>query len=215
MTLARFAALIFTMLSIATAAGAQPLPALFDVSGVASDDVLNIRAQPSASAEKIGALAHDATGVEVVAVSENGRWGLVNVEGRSGWVSLHFLRRDPEAGRNLPAGLACSGTEPFWALAFSSDGTALAQWLMLGLPGDSSAIYDGYWSSPPVNRGPDPVAFALLREMTATGVGATGIIRREYCDDGMSDQTYGLSINMVLTGQERLFVDGCCSLSAG
>ncbi|MEO1155590.1 MAG: SH3 domain-containing protein, partial [Pseudomonadota bacterium] len=45
---------------------AQGYPALFDVTGVASDDVLNIRSAPSATAEIIGTLAHNETGVEVV-----------------------------------------------------------------------------------------------------------------------------------------------------
>ncbi|MFD2813860.1 SH3 domain-containing protein [Paracoccus aerius] len=59
------------------------LPTLFDVTGVASDDVLNIRAEPNAKAAIIGTLAPDAFRIEVV--EERQGWARVNTgEGRAG-----------------------------------------------------------------------------------------------------------------------------------
>ena len=54
-------------LALPSGAAAKGLPALHDVTGVAADDVLNVRARPDASAPVLGALTPDATGVEVVA----------------------------------------------------------------------------------------------------------------------------------------------------
>lgn len=50
-------------------AAAQDLPAVYDVAGVAADDVLNVRAEPSAEAPVLRTLAPDAGGIEVVALS--------------------------------------------------------------------------------------------------------------------------------------------------
>ncbi|MGB3280174.1 MAG: peptide-binding protein, partial [Pseudorhodobacter sp.] len=47
-------------------ARAETLPALFDVTGVAADDVLNLRAAPDGVAEILGALGPSAKDVEVV-----------------------------------------------------------------------------------------------------------------------------------------------------
>lgn len=80
-------ALLFSLIASAAAATFDAWPALYDVSGVASDDVLNIRAEPSADAPIIGTLAHDATNVEIIRDGENG-WGLVNTdEGTAGYPS--------------------------------------------------------------------------------------------------------------------------------
>lgn len=55
-----------------------PLPDLFDVTGVNSNDVLNVRSAPDADAEVIGSLDHDARDIEIVAVEDG--WGRVNQE---------------------------------------------------------------------------------------------------------------------------------------
>ena len=89
------ALLLLFLLAGPAAATQDQWPALFDVSGVAPDDVLNIRAAPSASAEIIGTLAPDAAGVEVVRPDSRHGWGLVNTGEGSGWASLAFLVRRP------------------------------------------------------------------------------------------------------------------------
>src|SRR5690606_22565898 len=88
----------------------------FDVTGVAADDVLNIRERPSASAPIIGRLAPTATNVEVV--TERNGWMQVNTRERSGWVNGRYLmyRTDVWEEGRLPRTLSCLGTEPFWAL---------------------------------------------------------------------------------------------------
>src|SRR5690606_13209788 len=71
--------LVALLLSLCAAlpAGAQPvLRTLFDVTGVAASDRLNVRGMPEASSSIRSELAPDAKGVEVVAVRSG--WGLVN-----------------------------------------------------------------------------------------------------------------------------------------
>jgi hypothetical protein len=86
----RILSLILALL-VAMPAAAQDLPALFRVTGVAANDVLNIRAEPSARAAIIGSFRPDAGGIEVVALSADGRWGLVNSGEQAGWSSMRYL----------------------------------------------------------------------------------------------------------------------------
>lgn len=92
------------------------LPTLFDVTGVAADDVLNIRQLPDADAPIIGTLSPDAKGIEVV--EDTGGWGRVNSGEGSGWVSMRYMayRTDVWHEGALPDGFSCFGTEPFWSL---------------------------------------------------------------------------------------------------
>ena len=68
--------ILLTLLFLALPAQAQDFPALYAVTGVAADDVLNIRSRPDAGAPIIGALAPDSTGVEVL--GRSGNWALVS-----------------------------------------------------------------------------------------------------------------------------------------
>ncbi len=183
---------------------AQPLPALYDVQGVAADDVLNIRAEPSARAAIIGRLAPDARGIEVVAHNVAGTWGQINTGERSGWVSLRYmaLRGVHIDHYNLPVGLRCFGTEPFWSLENT----------------------DGAWSyrTPEMTRDGLEIRVAqdtgipedLRRMVQFNGLGgpATGFIYPAECNDGMSDRAYGLAIGVMMSPSAPL-LSGCCSLT--
>lgn len=179
-------------------AAAQDLPALYDVTGVASDDVLNVRDAPQASANRIGTLAPDSAGIEVIATQ--GGWARVNTAERSGWASLSFLVRQPgQWGDGLPAPQSCFGTEPFWSLDLT----------------EGEATFDvpdaGTQTGPITLRiaatgRPDRYAFAA--EM-AEGR-AVFVMGRTECSDGMSDRLYGLSAD-VLIGD--VMYSGCCSVA--
>ena len=94
---------------------AESLPALYDVTGVAAGDVLNVRSDSHAAGAKLGELAYDATDVEVVR-QRNG-WALVNVGEGAGWVSMRYLAGQPgQDGNTLSPPAWCTGTEPFWSL---------------------------------------------------------------------------------------------------
>ena len=196
--LMRVAALLAALVAGPAAATQDAWPALHDVSGVAPDDVLNVRAAPSATAEIVGALAPDAAGVEVVRPSEDERWGLVNVGERSGWVSLDFLDRHPGQFYGArPRIASCFGTEPFWTLGFESEGDAVT-W---ATPEETRA---GRLLSRPAPSN-DRRRHGLVLALDGLRVAS---VRTETCGDGMRDREYGIAIDVI---GERV-LSGCCTL---
>lgn len=182
------------------------LPTLFDVTGVAANDVLNIRAAPTASAAIIGTLAPDARGIEVVGHDETGQWARVNTRERSGWASLPYLayQVDVWTPGTLPPTLHCLGTEPFWSFRPKGD--------------------EIVFSTPEM-----PERVMRMQQVLSTGVfrnprrsvSAEGEFRRitavmvpVACSDGMSDRAYGLDVTVILERDgEPLMLTGCCSIA--
>ncbi|WP_146590497.1 SH3 domain-containing protein [Puniceibacterium confluentis] len=187
-------------MALAGAAGAQELPALFDVVRVSGDDVLNIRAEPSPQAEILGSLAPETTGVEVTALSADKGWGRLNVADAVGWVSMAYLAVHADTGQPLPQRFACFGNEPFWRVDAVQQGVTTVT-----MPGESDRSFA---TQTLLRSGNRRDTFGL------TGYGLALILRREQCSDGMSDRLYGLSVDLVLPGPARL-LSGCCTLQAG
>lgn len=196
------AALALTLALAAPASATQEyiLPTQFDVTGVAADDVLNIRAEPSASAPIIGTLAPDATRIEVT--EERRGWARVNTGERAGWVSARYLayRVDVWDEGRLPAAFSCYGTEPFWSLA-PRDGA-----LVLSTPETpetrflvSAVLSTGVFRDP-------------TRVVVAEGASLTAVPQQ--CSDGMSDRIFGLRALLTLTGEAPQLLSGCCSIQA-
>jgi uncharacterized membrane protein len=186
-------------------AAAQSLPALYDVEGVAEEDVLNIRALPDASAPIIGGLAPDRTGVEITRLNERGTWGRVNAGDRAGWASMHYLARQPgqPAGR-LPRPLLCTGTEPFWSLEIGADPSAIFE-----APGQAPRRYRNLWAVTSANR---TDRYAVMGDGSDDSR-LSAMIGRTTCTDGMSDRAYGLDIGLLLRGGDGTdFLSGCCRL---
>lgn len=189
---------LFLALMLAGPAGAETLPALFRVTGVAAGDVLNIRAEPSASAAILGGLPPGAEGVEVVA--EQGGWGLVSTGEGAGWVKLAFLARQPgEDWFALTQPLRCLGTEPFWSLGVEP-ATRVA---VFSTPesGDAFTTLTTLWPG----EGWRPGAAIALPDGFATLTGGQ-------CSDGMSDRVFGISINLYRMGEAPSVLQGCCTL---
>lgn len=176
------------------------LPALYRVVGVAADDVLNIRIEPRAGATKIGELPPDAVGVEVIALSESGRWGMIATLEGNGWVSMGYLALDNSAGAGFPRPMVCRGTEPFWSLRLAED--------------EDRFLWVGEEPANLTTQDEQEVAGGYLLSMTdETGVLHDLTITRAECSDGMSDRRFGWSAAMRVngpTGPEAL--QGCCSL---
>ena len=213
----RILALLFAVLA-APALAQDVFPALHDVTGVAADDVLNVRAEPGGDAPVLGTFAPDATGVEVVALSDDGAWGRVNTAEQSGWAAMTYLARQPGqfsddwAAGLAPVGLDCFGTEPFWTLSLATDGA-----LGFSAP-DFSAPDAG-------DGGAQPGGYETLQASTGTGkrgftgwlndnsLGFIGIITHAACSDGMSDRLFGLGLDLVTETPTDVKLDaGCCRL---
>ena len=197
--LALICAIVFS-----TNATAQPLPQLYDVTGVGVGDQLNIRAEPSADAAPFGTLPRDARAIEVVALNEAGTWGQVNTAEASGWVNMRYM---DERGvhidhYNLPDGLFCMGTEPFWS-AQNIGGR-----LHYDTP-DAPARDMDIWIAQDSGIEGD-----LRRMLQFAGIGGPGMgfIYPAQCSDGMSDRAYGLAISLM-TAPDAPMLSGCCTLS--
>lgn len=187
-------------------------PALYDVEGVAPDDVLNIRSAPEMKSAQIGTLPHDANNIEVIAASDAGTWGLVNTGEGSGWVSLAFLARQPgQREGHFPDVRQCFGTEPFWNIkidppraTFSSQDAESRDGVISGLHRSRNRrdrfVFTGAFF---------PDDFGVLDLEL--------ILRTEGCSDGMSDRAYGISVDLFMSGSTNpnahQLLSGCCSIS--
>lgn len=177
------------------------LPALYDVSNVAADDVLNVRTSPHTNAQIMDTLGPDRIGVEVLAFNDDRSWGMVHAGEYTGWVSMAYMTRQPDqhGSNKLPVPMWCSGTEPFWFLEITGDNVVLDD------PGmDSGAIT--------MEREPVPDLLHSPRGVLVAG-DMTGFVSREACSDGMSDRLYGWRIDFIRSGNGGAIpFSGCCSL---
>lgn len=185
---------------------AQDLPGLFDVTGVAAGDVLNIRAEPSAASPILSALPPDARGVEVIATSPDGRWGQVALPEGGGWVNLRFLASGAYPAWDAPGRpLSCAGTEPFWSSRLNDPPGTLLLRQMDGLP-QAFAISG---SAPAAGR----VGILGLTLGSSAGTGFA-LVRAEGCSDGMSDRPWGLSVVLFPPGPPGSpGLAGCCAMT--
>lgn len=185
----------------------QAEPSYHRVIGVAANDVLNVRAEPSASSADIGDLAHDARRIEAFEFEPTGNWARIALNERDGWVSTRFLTRDevPTLGdTTLPQGLICGGTEPFWALGLYGEDARYSH----PVDGDTDFAFDSIVTAEGRLGSPALVTLATEdnRVIEATISGAA-------CSDGMSDRSYGWTITMQLIAPgQRRFLSGCCHL---
>ena len=187
----------------ALAAAEYQLPTLFDVTGVAANDRLNIRERPDAGARIIGTLPPDARGIEVLA--ERNGWAQVNTAERAGWVSARYLtyRTDVWQAGQLPATLNCLGTEPFWSLR--QVGTTMVYETPEGARQmERRAVLDPGFRSPV--RG--VIAGDAQGRLTLA-------MQPMQCSDGMSDRIYGLSALLIFdeAGQRSRMQTGCCRIN--
>lgn len=194
-------ALVLTLALAGPALATQEyiLPSLFDVSGVAANGVLNIRAEPDAGAAIIGALAPDARAIEVV--EERRGWARVNAAEGSGWVSARYLsyRTDVWQEGELPAAFRCLGTEPFW------DAKVEGGDLVLRSPEDRAGDRRAVQAVLDTGVFRDPARVLVARDMTLFS-------HPQICSDGMSDRLFGLSATLVIHGDSPRMLSGCCTI---
>ena len=194
-------AFILTLAFAGPAAATQEyiLPTLFDVAGVASDDVLNIRAEPTASSAIIGTLAPDAQRIEVV--EERRGWARINTAEGTGWVSARYLsyRVDVWEPGELPPAFRCLGTEPFW------DAKVEGGDLVLRSPDDQGGDRRPVQGVLDTGVFRDPARVVVARDMTLFS-------HPQICSDGMSDRLFGLAATLVLHGDQPRLLSGCCTI---
>ncbi|WP_425050729.1 peptide-binding protein [Psychromarinibacter sp. S121] len=197
-------AAIAALLALAPAAFADP--GYYDVTGVASDDTLNVRAEPDAASADIGDLPFDAKGIEVIATDASGDWGRIVWEEGNGWIATRFLAEaalPTLTGTALPAGLQCSGTEPFWSIRYAETGAVYSDVMgtALSLGYGGAAVAEGF------------ATFPVALSHAGAGSGTLSIVSTAICSDGMSDRDYPYTVALVLqTESGQRFLSGCCWL---
>ncbi|MAM63478.1 SH3 domain-containing protein [Maritimibacter sp. UBA3975] len=193
--------LAFVAPSLLAAQESFDLPALYDVSGVASNDTLNVRAGPTVNAPVLDELGPERDGIEVLAFDGDRKWGRINIGEGAGWVSMAYMSRQP--GQNpvskLPVPLFCGGTEPFWSLEIGQGQVTFTDPGMDADPLVQEIEYEG------------TVPWSPRGAIVAGDI--TGFVSREACSDGMSDRQYGWRIDFLRSGNGGHFMfSGCCSL---
>lgn len=187
---------------------AQVLPALYDVTGVAGSDVLNIRANADVNSAIVATLRPDAKDVEVVALSPDGKWAQINDAEAVGWASLRFLRKQNRPDwLALQYSLECSGTEPFWTL-FIDPPVKSAH---INTPDEEGPEMDilGYWPGTAMQ----PTAVV---QFASDDKNAIAVLRGQACLDGMSDQKFGISLDLFQQASPEKpgqTLHGCCRLA--
>lgn len=193
--------LMILALCAATVAQGQEFPATYQVTGVAADDVLNIRAEPSAGAAKVGEIGPYGFNIEVLGLSEDGSWAMVPMPEGIGWVAKRFLQPTPPADPWLvPRPLSCSGTEPFWSLGLYPKG---AEWATPETPRTDLTVTEESVAA----RG-----YRMRAEEGPTRVYHLTITRAQ-CSDGMSDRRFGLAASLFIESPDgNALLSGCCTL---
>ncbi|MBR9841544.1 MAG: SH3 domain-containing protein [Rhodobacteraceae bacterium] len=205
----RLLAALFVLWPICVAAA--DLPALFNVTDVASNDVLNIRETPSASSAIIGSFAPNMAGIEVTGLSENGKWGRVNTGERAGWVSMRFMEAAANGHWADPnTKLSCFGTEPFWSVVLSPT-TRSAEYTRPDAAPVTTEITQVLISAP----GFPPAAWMMFEKGALDWVQ----LNQASCNDGMSDREFGISAQLAVSQPMKdpltlpnYVVNGCCSV---
>jgi len=177
--------------SLATGAVAGPL---VQVTGVADNDSLNLRAQPDPNSARVGTIdAHD-TKIEVIAVDTKGvDWVKVRKGTTTGWVNAKFLQYETGA----PVKMTCAGTEPFWSM---SVGYGVARF-----------EFDGKKTTVGLDEPETPAARPAPWVFAVHGKPGQFLLAEKpeaKCSDGMSDNSYPYSMLVHTAG---VFMEGCCT----
>ncbi len=176
------------------------------VSGLAPGDVLNVRASADAASDDLGDLDEHAGLVDVLEHDGTGKWARIHWEGQDAWIAARYLTPATRAtvpGTEIPIGLHCGGTEPFWNVTVNTINTLdldiagmISDQRLTVQQGLTSANYPSYPAA--LIAGADDMSLSL-------------VIRPGRCSDGMSDLTYGWHSDLLLTRPEQPFLmSGCC-----
>lgn len=186
---------------------AEP-PELAEVRGVPAGDTLTVRAEPSAQAAAVGALAEGAGPIEILETATTGatEWARIPTSEGSGWAARRYLAavEVPRLGQTrLTVGLSCGGTEPFWGLEILSQSEAV--WRNPSTGEEIAASIEE--SVGAAARGGWPAAVILAGEnFSGVLTAAPGA-----CSDGMSDRAYPWAATLLdLSSGRAVLYEGCC-----
>ncbi len=191
------AAIILT----AAAASGQEAPAVY----AAPEAGVALRATPGGAV--IGRIPGGARRLEATAADPGGAWVRVGWGEDEGWVAVDALIPDKTAriaDTQIPDGLICAGTEPFWSLRIGAEAIVHDE------PGAEPVTLGLLAAEPAQGRQSFPLAISLMSE-TLSGV---AILRPAICIDGMSGRTHGWTLDFIAqrAATQRLRT-ACCRLA--
>ena len=146
----------------------------------------------------------------VESTGEAGAWVRVPLAESDAWAARDALRPAAVARLGdsaLPAGLLCSGTEPFWSLRLEPTGATFA------VPGGEPERFGLFAIAPATGQQRFPALVTMMQEARSM----LAIIRPETCTDGMSDRTQPWRVDVVRQapdgpGGVLTLHTGCCRL---
>lgn len=201
--LAFITAIILSALSFSAQASTSRIQ-VYNVTNIKIGDSLNIRAEPSSSAAIQLSIPNN---TQVLSTGETKKvdsttWIRVRLGAVGGWVNKKYLKTAPvlaqlsKTNQDTTKTLKCHGTEPFWNLDFKGNTLLLEQ---VGEKKITATITERL-----IGQSDNHYIFAGKTELYILGDDAGGI-----CDDGMSDQSYPLHINILKA--DNNFLTGCCT----
>lgn len=184
-----------------TASDALPLPAIFTVRNVTSNDSLNIRAAAQASSQ---VLMQVQNGFPVTVLGmATAAWAKVQIGDVIGFAHTDYLTRGGGTTNmyGFQLGIECIGTEPFWGMTFDTDN--MVRMTMVGQVAAPVPLTSTSFS---------PMATGYPYAFNARPY--SGEVNFEICSDGMSDNIYPMSIQLTTPneGGAMMQVQGCCRL---
>lgn len=196
--------MLAVLLFFPSLASAFEFPSLHNVYDVAPNDVLNVRSGPSVEHPIISSFTYDQKHIEVIRLSESGRWALVNVGEGTGWAASRFLKPLSLEPR-IPTTMRCFGTEPFWrADLWQAGADQRIDLQVLGSLDQTILAHAGAFSSGRSDR----FGYVAYDRSAILSVSA------QLCSDGMSDRAFGMSADVfveTISGWQQF--SGCCSLA--
>jgi uncharacterized membrane protein len=179
----------------------------YAVTGVTTDDYLNVRSKASARSAIVIRIPYDTAGIrrlegEAVVVGQT--WWRIKWQGKQGWVNKRYLKKvvqhtgSSATGEAKPAILHCGGNEPFWgmkitqhALAFSPmSGQKINVPVIFNKTSENNTSIAAIYAK---KNGKQVIA--MLQKVSA-------------CSDGMSDINYPYAIAVIINNKQ--FYSGCC-----
>ncbi|MEQ9520152.1 MAG: SH3 domain-containing protein [Parvibaculum sp.] len=222
-----------------TGASGAALPASYNVTQVAADDVLNVRSRPDHLAPVTGTLPPNATGIELTGKTtlvKDATWVEIRHNDLTGWVNSHYLAplttpSSPSAPIVENAGpdmLTPDMTEPAPARTepktshfrepLSCSGTEPFWGLEVkGMAGALDTLSDGRSDirfETIRNADGSPIIWSFRGQDVRTGKPVLAVLEETgQCNDGMSDLAYKYSIRLDI--KDGPFFAGCCNRLPG
>jgi hypothetical protein len=204
------------MLLLASGTARAEVLALY-LARVTSDAPLPIYAEADAPSSPIGFLPVNSY-VDVVKLSPDRRWALVSPAYEPGWVEASGLETLPVSARNtatlprvIPSEIACVGFEPPWDAHLS-----LHEGLTTYESPDGGLAYQGAEGASPTT-----IPFASITagagrsydKFAFTAGPYTGVLTRQYCEDGATPKVSAWSLDLLVRrpGRGPVMLSTCCS----